>query len=164
MLVDSHIMSQGWLGAFNFEVLAFTPPGWGAVLLDGLLKSLVIAGGAYTLALVIGTIGACGKLYGGQMVRDVLWVYTTLVRAIPELVLILLLYYAGTDGLNRILAYFGYGAIDISGLAAGILVLGIVIGAYMTEVIRGAIQAIAPGQVEAGRAYGMRPFKLFRRI
>src|SRR5207245_8781562 len=86
------------------------------------------------------------------------------VRAIPELVLILLLYYAGTDGLNRILAYFGYGAIDISGLAAGILVLGIVIGAYMTEVIRGAIQAIAPGQVEAGRAYGMRPFKLFRRI
>src|SRR5438552_9800689 len=111
-------MLQAWLSTLTLNVLAFEPPGWGAVLLDGLLKSLTIACGAYTLALAIGMIGACGKLYGGQVIRDILGGYTTLVRAIPELVLILLLYYAGTDALNRILAFFGYGAIDINGLVA----------------------------------------------
>ena len=157
-------MLQTWFGALDLGILALEPPGWGGVLLDGLGKSLVIAFGAYALALTIGMLGACGKLYGGQAVRDILEVYTTLVRAVPELVLILLLYYAGTDGLNRLLESMGYGRIDINALVAGIAVLGIVLGAYLIEVIRGAIKAVPFGQVEAGRAYGMSPFLLFRRI
>ena len=82
----------------------------------------------------------------------------------PELVLILILYYAGTDGINRLLALGGYGPIDISGLVAGIVVLGFVLGAYLTEVIRGAIKAVPPGEIEAGRSYGMGPLMIFRRI
>ncbi|TIV89707.1 MAG: ABC transporter permease, partial [Mesorhizobium sp.] len=73
----------------------------------------------------------------------------TVVRAVPELVLILLLYYAGTDLINQVLAAMGYQRIDISGLAAGIFVLGVVQGAYSTEVIRGAILSIPQGQIEA---------------
>jgi polar amino acid transport system permease protein len=96
--------------------------------------------------------------------RDLMEVYTTVVRAVPELVLILLLYYAGTDLINLALAAFGFGRIDISGLAAGVLVLGIVQGAYSTEVLRGAILAVPQGQIEAGRAYGMPPLLLLRRI
>lgn len=98
------------------------------------------------------------------MLRDLLELYTTIVRAVPELVLILILYFAGTDLLNRLLEALGYQRIDINGLVAGICVLGVVQGAYSTEVIRGAILAIPQGQIEAARAYGMSPGLMLRRI
>ncbi len=125
---------------------------------------MIIAVGAFGIGLIIGVAGAYGKLYGGPVVRDLLEVYTTIVRAIPELVLILLLYFAGTDLINRALDVFGYDPIDINGLVAGIWVLAFVQGAYSTEVIRGAIRAIPQGQIEAARAYGMSPGMLLRRI
>jgi polar amino acid transport system permease protein len=128
------------------------------------MNSVIIALGAFGFGLMIGTAGAFGKLYGGPVVRDLMEVYTTLVRAIPELVLILILYFAGTDLINRLLMALGYAPIDINGLVAGIWVLAFVQGAYATEVIRGAILAIPHGQIEAGRAFGMSPGLLLRRI
>ena len=147
-----------------FDLLAPSPPGWGGNLLRGLMHSVQIALGAFGLGLLIGTAGAYGKLYGGPIVRDLMEVYTTIVRAVPELVLILLLYYAGADLINRVLESFGYARIDISGLVAGIGVLAFVQGAYSTEVLRGAILAVPQGQIEAARAYGMPPFMLLRRV
>ena len=146
------------------ELLAFSPPGWGGNLLRGLMNSLQIAFGAFGLGLVIGLAGAYGKLYGGPILRDLLAVYTTVVRAVPELVLILLLYYVGTDLVNRVSEALGYGTMEISGVAAGIGVLGIVQGAYATEILRGAIKAIPIGQTEAARAFGMPPLLLLRRV
>lgn len=137
---------------------------WSPILLAGFVNSIYIAIGGYTLGLAIGLMGAAGKLYGGLITRDLLEVYTTVVRAVPELILILLLYYAGSDLLNTVLRAIGYGAVDISGLAAGIVVIGVVQGAYTTEVIRGAILAVPVGQFEAGKAYGMGPLQIFRRI
>lgn len=145
-------------------LLALEPPGWGGNLLRGAWASLVIAIGAFALGLMIGIGGALGKLGGGPVTRDLLAVYTTVVRAVPELILILLLYYAGTDLLNQALRAFGYRPIEISGLAAGIGVLGIVQGAYATEVLRGAIQAVPAGQIDAARAFGMSRFQVFRRV
>ena len=154
----------GPLLAIKWELLAWSPPGWGGNLVSGLFITFQIALGAYILGLILGLGGAMGKLYGGPVTRAVLDGYTTLIRAIPELVLILFLYYAGTDLLNRALEGMGYQRISISGLIAGIYVLGFVQGAYSTEVFRGAIQAIPLGQIEAAKAYGM-PFWLrFRRI
>ena len=148
----------------NWSLLALDPPGWGGVLLAGLARSVEIALGGYTLGLLLGTGGAFGKLYGGPIAKDLLEVYTTVVRAVPELVLILILYYAGTDLLNRLSASLGYGPVDISGLAAGIFVIGVVQGAYATEVLRGAIKAVPAGQIEAARAYGMSPGQILRRV
>lgn len=148
----------------DWSLLALNPPGWGGVLLRGLLSTMQIAVGGYLLGLVIGLFGAVGKLNGGPLMRDLLEIYTTVVRAVPELVLILILYYAGTDFLNKMLALFDYDAVDISGLVAGIFVIGIVQGAYSTEVIRGAIKSIPPGQIEAARAYAIPPAKILRRI
>ncbi|KQS90815.1 MULTISPECIES: ABC transporter permease [unclassified Rhizobium] len=148
----------------NWSLLALEPPGWGGVLLKGLMNSIVIAIGGYTFGLVLGIGGAVGKLYGGPITRDLMECYTTIVRAVPELVLILLLYYAGTDLLNHLLGLFGFSEVDISGLAAGIFVIGIVQGAYSTEVLRGAIKAVPAGQIEAARAYGMSPTKVMTRI
>lgn len=145
-------------------LLALSPPGWGGTLLVGLWASVQIAVGAFGLGLAIGLAGAYGKIYGGPVLRDCLGVYTTVVRALPELILILLLYFGLTDLVNKLMLAMGYGRIQISGVTAGILVLGVVQGAYATEVLRGAILAVPPGQIEAARAMGMPAGKIARRI
>jgi len=146
------------------ELLAWSPPGWGATLVAGLGNTILIALGAYALGLAIGVLGAFGKLYGGPITKDLLGVYTTLVRAVPELVLLLLITFAAKDAINAVLASNGFAKIDFSGVAAGIIVLGIVQGAYSTEVLRGAILSVPAGQIEAGRAMGMSPTRIARRI
>ena len=145
-------------------LLALSPPGWGGTLLVGLWASIQIAVGAFGLGLLIGLAGAYGKIYGGPVLRDCLSVYTTVVRALPELILILLLYFGLTDMVNQLMLALGYGRIQISGVVAGIIVLGVVQGAYATEILRGAILAVPPGQIEAARAMGMPAGKIARRI
>lgn len=148
----------------SINLLSLQPPGWGGNLLRGAWASLQIAAGAFALGLAIGTFGALGKIYGGPATRDLLAVYTTVVRAVPELILILILYYAGTDLLNQALRAMGQRPVEISGVVAGIAVLGVVQGAYATEVLRGAIQSVPRGQLEAARAFGMGPVQTFRRV
>jgi polar amino acid transport system permease protein len=146
------------------ELLGFGECGWGISLVWGLGNSIVIAFGAYALGFLIGVAGAFGKLYGGPILKDLLAAYTTLVRAVPELVLILILYYAFTGVLNSVLLDWGYDRIEISPILTGIVVLGVVQGAYQTEVIRGGILAVPVGQIEAARAMGMSSLTLARRI
>ncbi len=150
--------------ASALDLLAFSPPGWGAVLLAGLANSVVIALGAYALGFGIGIGGAFGKLYGGPILKDLLAVYTTIVRAVPELVLILILFYAFTGLLNEALLSWGYDRVQISPIITGIVVLGVVQGAYQTEVLRGGILAVPAGQIEAARAMGMPSVVVARRI
>jgi len=148
----------------NWHYLSLGEGGWGMNLLRGLVSTLQIALGAYALGIVIGFAGALGKINGSTPTRWLLEIYTTLIRAVPELVLILLLYYAGTGALNSLLDMMGYRPIDISGLVAGIAVLGIVQGAYATEVIRGAMLAVPRGQLEAASAFGMSRWQVLRRV
>ncbi|MBB4237772.1 ABC transporter permease [Rhizobium esperanzae] len=146
------------------ELLSPYPPGWGGALLSGAVSTVLISLGAYLLGIVIGLAGAAGKLRGGRAVLVLLDFYTTAMRAVPELILIIGLYYAGTDGINRLLSTLGFPPVEINGFLAAVAVLGIVQGAYMTEVLRGAILAIPVGQIEAASAFGMRPWLRFRRI
>ena len=145
----------------TLELLSLSPPGWGGNLLRGLANSLKIAFGAFGFGLVLGLLGG---LILQQALADLLAIYTTVVRAVPELVLILILYYVGTDLINQAAAAMGYGRVEISGVAAGIWVLGVVQGAYATEILRGAILAVPPGQIEAARAFGMPPLMTMRRV
>lgn len=145
----------------GWELLA---SGWGVNLLVGAVSTLQISASAYLLGLVIGLFGALGKLTGGKITRRLLDGYTTIVRSVPELLLIVILYYTGTQALNNLLVSVGYEPIRINGFIAAVAVLGVVQGAYSTEVLRGAILAIPIGQIEAARAYGMPPLLLFRRI
>ncbi len=148
----------------GWELLALEPPGWGGNLLIGAVSTLEISFCAYALGLGLGLLGAMGKLNGGPVARGVLEAYTTIVRSVPELLLIVILFYLGTDTLNRVLDQLGYEAMRINGFVAAVTVLGFVQGAYSTEVLRGAIQAIPLGQIEAAKAYGMPPWTRFRRI
>ena len=146
------------------EILALGPTGYGDELLWGASMSVSIAVLAYGLGLMIGIAGALGKLNGSALTRSVLAGYTTLVRAVPELILILILFYAGTATLNQLLDQAGFEAIAINGFVAAVLVLGFVQGAYATEVLRAAMQAIPLGQIEAAKAFGMSPWLIFWRI
>jgi len=148
----------------TLDYLAWSPPGWGATLAVAFAKSLMIALGAFGLGLLIGIGGAYGKLYGGPVTRDLLGIYTTIVRAVPELILILILYFAVTSSLNNLLLAWGFERVQISGFAAGIAVLGVVQGAYATEILRGAILSVPAGQIEAARCMGMPPLTLAWRV
>lgn len=146
------------------SLLALEAPGWGSALLKGTITTLEISFGAFLAGIGIGLGCALGKLNGSRTLAPVLNLYTTVVRAIPELILIVALYYAGTDSLNALLNALSFESVEINGFATAILVLGIVQGAYATEVIRGAILAIPTGQIEAGKAFGMPATMRFRRI
>jgi polar amino acid transport system permease protein len=146
------------------EVLSFGRTGFADELLRGTLVTVYIAALAFLLGLFLGLIGAVAKLYGGPVSRLVANFYTTVIRSVPELVLILFLFFAGTRGISTLGELVGYGPVVVNGTFAAILVLGFVQGAYSTEVLRGAIQAIPTGQLEAARAYGMSPLKTFSRI
>jgi len=133
-------------------------------ILNGSLLTVGVSLASLAVATLLGLMGAAAKLSGRRPLVWLAQLYTTVVRAVPELVLILLLYYAGTDAVNQLLGLFNYGPVDINGLVAGIFVIGVVQGAYSTEVLRGAIKAVPPGQIEAARAFGMSPLTLFVHI
>ncbi|WCD80715.1 ABC transporter permease [Pseudomonas sp. TUM22785] len=149
--------------AIEIQRLLFAE-GWLQALAQGAVKTLGISVGAFVLGLSLGLVVALVKLWGPRWL--VIWAncYTTLYRAVPELLLILLLYYAGSDLLNLLMASMGQPPVEVNGFLAAIVVLGIVQGAYSAEIIRGAIEAIPVGQIEAGRAYGMKPFMVLRRV
>jgi arginine/ornithine transport system permease protein len=91
--------------------------------------------------------------------------YSTLVRGIPDLVLMLLIFYGGQIALNTLLEKLGaVDNLEIDPFTSGVLTIGFIYGAYMTETFRGAILAIPKGQMEAGMAFGMRPVQIFWRI
>ncbi len=117
------------------------------------------------VAVVLGLLGAAAKLSGHWGAKALATVYTTLVRGIPELVLMLLIFYGGTIGLNHLLEWMGSeSTADINPFVAGTLTIGFIYGAYMTETFRGAMLAIPKGQSEAAWAFGMTTFQTFWRI
>ncbi|WP_187829872.1 ABC transporter permease [Labrys sp. KNU-23] len=138
--------------------------GWGVSLLQGLVITIEISVGGYLTGLMIGGLVAWAKLRGPRWLVALANGYSTICRAVPEVLLILILYYAGQQGLNALMAWLGYGTLGIGGFFAAITVLGVVNGAYTSEILRGAVLALPKGQVEAARAYGMHGFGLFRRV
>ncbi len=90
--------------------------------------------------------------------------YTTVMRGVPDLVMMLLVFYGGQLLLNAVIDYFGWDFIEIDPFVAGVLTIGLIFGAYFTETFRGAFLAVSAGQLEAGRAYGMSAWQVFRRI
>jgi len=138
---------------------------WSGPLLQGALVTLEISVAAYAVGLLLGLLGATAKLSGIPPLKAVATAYSTVVRAVPELLLIILLYYAGQQALNNLLqAWEVETPVEISGFAAAIGVLAFVEGAYLTEIFRGAILAIPRGHVEAADAFGMSIWMRFRRI
>lgn len=134
-------------------------------ILEGSLLVLQVGLASLLVAVVLGMAGALAKTSGRPVAMWVADVYATVIRGVPDLVLMLLLFYGGQMGLNALLETLGdWPSVEIDPFAAGMLTLGFIYGAYMTETFRGAILAIPKGQMEAAMAFGMRPWQVFWRI
>ena len=139
--------------------------GFGPMLLTGALMTVQVALTAAFFGVLIGIAVALMKLSSSRLGRLVGEVYTTIVRGVPILVLILLFYFGAISAVNAIARSLGHTEfIDLSAFVAGTLALALAFGAYATEVFRGAFQAIPKGELEAARALGMTRFTTFRRI
>lgn len=137
---------------------------YGPALLQGLVSTLMVAAMSLALAGLFGLAGAVAKLSSSRTARALALLYSTVVRGLPDLVLMLLVFYGGQIALNELAAQAGMGYIDVPPLAAGVLTLGFIFGAYLTETFRGAILAVPRGQAEAGLAFGLSRAQVLRRI
>ncbi|MPW20764.1 ABC transporter permease subunit [Paraburkholderia sp. CNPSo 3157] len=138
--------------------------GFGPLLLAGTLETLKLAVLSLTAAFLLGLAGAAAKLSRNRMLARLGAMYTTLIRAVPDLVLMLLLFYSIQIWLNDVTDMLAMDQIDIDPFVAGVITLGFIYGAYFTETFRGAFLAVPRGQIEAGFAYGMNSTRVFVRI
>lgn len=129
--------------------------GYLPMIVAGLGVTLSVASVSLLVACVFGLIGAVAKQSASPILRGAANAYTTVVRSLPDLLLMLGVFYGGQILLNRIADARGWAYIEINPFAAGTLTLGFVFGAYLTETFRGAILAIPRGQIEAGYACGL---------
>lgn len=138
--------------------------GYGPLLLSGTWMTLQLALLSLLLSVIIGLIGASSKLSSFKALRYIATAYTTLIRSVPDLVIMLLLFYSLQLGLNQITESLQMDQIDINPFVAGVITLAFIYGAYFTETFRGAFQSVPTGQIEAAMAYGMTPWQIFRRV
>ena len=139
--------------------------GYGPSILEGTILSLEVSLASLVIAMCLGMIGALSKLSSSRPLQLLAQIYTTVIRGIPDLVLMLLVFFGGQVFINQIGPLVGYDEyIDINPFIAGVSTIGFIFGAYMTETFRGAILAVHKGQLEAGSAYGMSRLLIFRRI
>ncbi|ATM95093.1 histidine transport system permease HisQ [Yersinia frederiksenii] len=138
--------------------------GYSKLIFEGALVTLELALCSVLLSVIIGLIGAGGKLSSNRLLSGLFECYTTLIRGVPDLVLMLLIFYGLQITLNTITESLGFEQINIDPLSAGIITLGFIYGAYFTETFRGAYMAVPAGQIEAARAFGFNSSQIFRRI
>lgn len=138
--------------------------GYLPAILEGLVLTLQVSALSLAIACVFGLIGASAKLSASRAARWSAEVYTTVIRGMPELVLMLLIFYGGQIGINMLAESQGWPYIDVPPFAAGVLTIGFIFGAYLTETFRGAILAVPKGQAEAGLAFAMSRTTVMRRI
>ena len=138
--------------------------GYGPLILAGTWQTVKLAVLSLAFAFVLGLIGAAAKLSKNRLSRTLATGYTTLIRGVPDLVLMLLLFYSIQIWLNDLTDLLGWDQIDIDPFVAGVIVLGFIYGAYFTETFRGAFLSVPRGQLEAGGAFGMSGWQVFRRI
>ncbi len=133
-------------------------------ILDGFLLTLEVALLSLLIAMLLGLAGALAKLSTWRAARLLAGVYTTLIRGVPDLVLMTLIFFGGQMMINQIGDRLGWDYVDVDPFVSGVLTIGFIFGAYMTETFRGAILAVPRGEIEAGHAFGMSPVKVFVRI
>ncbi len=136
-----------------------------AQLIAGTIMTVQLALVSLAIALVFGLLGAWAKLSASRLAQRVAGAYTTIVRGVPDLVLILLVFFGGQVTVNSIGTATGlWDYVEISKFVAGAATIGVIFGAYFTETFRGAIMAIPRGQIEAGISCGMPGQLIFRHI
>jgi histidine transport system permease protein len=138
--------------------------GYGQQILAGTRLTIELSVLSLLVAFVIGLVGAGGKISRNYLIKALATLYTTLIRGVPDLVLLLLIFYSLQIGLNHVTDALHMDQIDLDPMTSGVLTLGFIYGAYFTETFRGAFLSVPKGQIEAGTAYGLSHWQIFWRI
>ncbi|MEG0861458.1 MAG: ABC transporter permease [Pseudomonas sp.] len=138
--------------------------GFGPALLAGTLMTVKLALSALCLGLVLGLLGALAKTSPYKPLQWLGGFYSTLVRGVPELLWVLLIYFGTVSLMNRLGEALNIPGLELNAFAAGVIALGLCFGAYATEVFRGAILAIPKGHREAGLALGLSKGRIFSKL
>jgi polar amino acid transport system permease protein len=147
------------------SLLAWGPEGWGDELARGAALTLLLALATLPVGLTIGLAIALARNDGSSMLAATGGIYVTVFRAMPELLTILMIYYGGQTLLRKVALALGFaGDIEVNGFIAGMISLGLVQGAFSSEVWLGALRAIPKGQREGSYALGLNRFDTFRHV
>jgi octopine/nopaline transport system permease protein len=147
------------------ELLAWGPTGWLDELTFGACLTLVVALVAFAFGTAFGSLAATAKLSRSRLARGAANVYATVFRGVPDLLILYLFYFGGSAMVTAVARSFGYaGFVGLPPFLTAVIAIGLVNGAYQSEVLRGAYLAIPKGELEAARAVGMGPVTMFRRI
>ncbi|MFP6850501.1 MAG: ABC transporter permease [Pseudomonas sp.] len=138
--------------------------GFGPALAAGTLMTIQLALSALCLGLVLGLLGALGKTSPYKPLQWLGGSYSTIVRGVPELLWVMLIYFSTVNVLRELGEALGVGSLELSPFAAGVIALGLCFGAYSTEVFRGALLAIPKGHREAGLALGLSKTRILWRL
>ena len=147
------------------ELLAFGDTGWGDELFRATLMTIAVSITAMIIGFSFAAIFTPLKLSKFKFLNLIANIYTTVIRGVPELLVIYLFFFGGSGAIMFVASMFGYNEyIEINAFVTGSFAIGIISGAYSTEVFRGAIQSIDKGQFEAAKVLGFSKFKQFYKI
>ena len=147
------------------ELLAFGDTGWGDELFYATLMTIAVSITAMLIGFSFAAIFTPLKLSKYKSLNLVANIYTTVIRGVPELLVIYLFFFGGSGAIMFVASMFGYNEyIEINAFVTGSFAIGIISGAYSTEVFRGAIQSIDKGQFEAANVLGLNKFGKFFKI
>ena len=147
------------------ELLAFGDTGWGDELFRATLMTIAVSITAMLIGFSFAAIFTPLKLSKFKFLNLIANIYTTVIRGVPELLVIYLFFFGGSGAIMFVASMFGYkDYIEINAFVTGSFAIGIISGAYSTEVFRGAIQSIDKGQFEAAKVLGFSKFKQFYKI
>ena len=147
------------------ELLAFGDTGWGDELFYATLMTIAVSITAMFIGFLFALIFTPLKLSKNKFLNFIANSYTTIIRGVPELLVIYLFFFGGTGAVMFVASIFGYNEyIEINAFITGAFAIGIISGAYSTEVFRGAIQSIDKGQFEAANVLGLNKFRKFIKI
>ena len=139
--------------------------GFGAQLAAGTLVTAGLAVASLAGGLLLGIAGAAARMSRRRLPRAAAHTYTTAVRGVPELLVVLIVYFGASAVIGRVAGLFGAtGYFEPSPFIAGVVALSLTFGAYATEVLRGAFLAVPRQQTEAAYAIGLNRLQTFRHV
>jgi len=138
-------------------LLAYGDTGWGDELFFATLMTIAVAFTAILIGFLLASIFVSFKLSKNKFLNIIGASYTTVFRGVPELLVIYLFFFGGSGAVMYIAKIFGHsGYIEVNAFITGAVSIGVISGAYSTEVFRGAIESIDRGQFEASKVLGFK--------
>ena len=150
---------------FKFEKLIFGDMGWGDEFLFAMLMTILVSVLSMGLGLFIAIFTAWAKLSYSKFLSFIANLYTTVIRGIPELLVIYLIFFGGSSLVMKLAKIFGYnGYIELNALVISIIAIGIISATYTSEVLRAAYLSIPKGQIEAAKSIGLTKFSIVFKV